>query len=161
MAFALRQAGLRADQPAPRRNALAADGKDGALAIHLICYASHPSDAVRRYTLRKLTLGGGAGPARHLVIDYDVAPAPAPSVAGSRWQVDTFAGDLATLCRLVAQHAVTEISRIAELLQGTSGGPSERPPHAGQHGDRADLALPQAEQGSDQQLHHERSGDRP
>ena len=49
--------------------------KTAALAIHLICYASHPSDAVRRYTLRKLTLGGGARQARHLVIDYDVAPA--------------------------------------------------------------------------------------
>ena len=75
--------------------------------IDLICYASHPSDAVRRYTLRKLTLGGGARQARHLVIDYDVAPARAPSIAGAARLGDTFAGDLATLCRLAAQHAVT------------------------------------------------------
>jgi hypothetical protein len=32
------------------------------------------SDAVRRYILRKLTLGRGAALVRHLVIDYDVAP---------------------------------------------------------------------------------------
>ena len=83
------------------------DAKGRTLAIRLICYASHPSDAVRRYTLRKLTPGGGAGPARHLVIDYEVAPAPAPSIAGAAGPGDTFAGDLATLCRLVAQYAVT------------------------------------------------------
>jgi len=85
----------------------AGDAKEGTLAIRLICYASHPSDAVRRYTVRKLTAGGGAGQARHLVIDYEVAPAPAPSIAGAAGPGDIFAGDLATLCRLVAQHAVT------------------------------------------------------
>ena len=110
VAFALRQAGLQA--ASLRRAAQpAADGKEGSLAIHLICYASHPSEAVRRYTLRKLTLGGGAGRARHLVIDYDVAPGLAPSIAGSLWPGDTFAGDLATLCRLVAEHAVIESGR--------------------------------------------------
>ena len=72
-----------------------------------MCYASHPSDAVRRYTLRKLGLAGGGGRARHLVIDYDVAPAPSPSIAGMAGPGDIFAGDLAALCRLAAQHAVT------------------------------------------------------
>ena len=110
VAFALRQAGLQA--ASLRRGAQpAADGKEGPLAIHLICYASQPSDAVRRYTLRKLTLGGGASRARHLVIDYDVAPGQLPSIAGLFGPGDTFAGDLATLCRLVAEHAVTESSR--------------------------------------------------
>ena len=75
VAFALRQSGLEASSQR-RGGPPASDAKGGTLAIRLICYASHPSDAVRRYTLRKLTPGGGAGQARHLVIDYEVAPAP-------------------------------------------------------------------------------------
>ena len=106
VAFALRQSGLEASSQR-RGEPPAGDAKEGTLAIRLICYASHPSDAVRRYTVRKLTAGGGAGQARHLVIDYEVAPAPAPSIAGAAGPGDIFAGDLATLCRLVAQHAVT------------------------------------------------------
>ena len=106
VAFALRQSGLEASSQR-RGGSPASDAKEGTPAIRLICYASHPSDAVRRYTLRKLTPGGGAGQARHLVIDYEVAPAPAPSIAGAAGPGDTFAGDLATLCRLVAQYAVT------------------------------------------------------
>lgn len=106
VAFALRQSGLEAASQR-RGEAAAGDAKAGTLAIRLICYASHPSDAVRRYTLRKMTPGGGAGQARHLVIDYEVAPAPAPLIAGSAGPGDIFAGDLATLCRLVAQYAVT------------------------------------------------------
>jgi len=106
VAFALRQSGLEASSQR-RGEPSAGDAKEGTLAIRLICYASHPSDAVRRYTVRKLTAGGGAGQARHLVIDYEVAPAPAPSIAGAAGPGDIFAGDLATLCRLVAQHAVT------------------------------------------------------
>jgi predicted PurR-regulated permease PerM len=106
VAFALRQSGLEASSQR-RGEPPAGDAKEGILAIRLICYASHPSDAVRRYTVRKLTSGGGAGQARHLVIDYEVAPAPAPSIAGAAGPGDIFAGDLATLCRLVAQHAVT------------------------------------------------------
>jgi predicted PurR-regulated permease PerM len=103
IAFALRQLGVGANS---RRHADKAsdDDKDGSLTIHLICYASHPSGAMRRYTLRKLTLRG-AEQARHLVIDYDVARAPAPSTPGG--PADTFAGDVAALCRLAAQHAVT------------------------------------------------------
>ena len=73
----------------------------------MICYASHPSESVRRYTRRKLTAGGGAGPVRHLVIDYDVAPAPSPLIAGAAGPLDCFVGDLATVCRLAAQHAAT------------------------------------------------------
>jgi hypothetical protein len=105
LAFALRQSGLAAES---RRHGdkVSGEGKEGSVTIRLICYASHPSEAVRRYTLRKLSLGGGAGQARHLVIDYDVAPAPAPSILGAAGPADTFVGDVAALCRLVAQHAV-------------------------------------------------------
>jgi predicted PurR-regulated permease PerM len=106
IACALRQSGLGA---ASRRHADKApgDGKDGSFTIHLICYASHPSGAMRRYTLRKLALRGCAWQARHLVIDYDAVPAPPPSMPGADGPADTFAGDVAALCRLAAQHAVT------------------------------------------------------
>lgn len=106
VAFALRQSGLEAKSV--RRGDRVADGDKAAPAtIDLICYASHSSDAVRRYTLRKLTLGGGARQARHLVIDYDVTPATGATIDGVARLGDTFAGDLATLCRLATQHAVT------------------------------------------------------
>jgi predicted PurR-regulated permease PerM len=105
VAFALRQSGLEA-RSGRRDNKVYDDDKAAPVTIDLICYASHPSDAVRRYTLRKLILGGGARQARHLIIDYDVA-ARAPSIVGPARLGDTFAGDLATLCRLAAQHAVT------------------------------------------------------
>jgi predicted PurR-regulated permease PerM len=105
VAFALRQAGLEAST-SRHNDKLPGDSKEGSIPIHLICYASHPSEAIRRYTLRKVTAGGGAGRARHVVIDYDVAPAPAPSIAGAAGPRDCFVGDLAALCRLAAQHAV-------------------------------------------------------
>jgi predicted PurR-regulated permease PerM len=104
--FALRQSGLEATS-GRRDEKVADDDKAAAVTIDLICYASHPSDAVRRYTLRKLTRGGGAQQPRHLVIDYDVAPAAGAAIEGAARLGDTFAGDLATLCRLAAQHAVT------------------------------------------------------
>jgi predicted PurR-regulated permease PerM len=103
IAFALRRHGIEA--LSSRRGDAAAEGEsEGSFTIPLICYASHPSDAVRRYNLRKLK--GGVGRARHAVIDYDVAPAPAPSIAGAAGPRDTLAGDVATICRLAAQHAV-------------------------------------------------------
>jgi hypothetical protein len=101
----LRQSGLAAEN---RRHGDkgSAEVMERSVMIRLICYASHPSEAVRRYTLRKLSLGGGARQARHLVIDYDVAPVPAPSIPGAAIPADTFAGDVAALCRLVGQHAM-------------------------------------------------------
>jgi hypothetical protein len=104
VAFALRQAGLEAST-GRHSDKLRGDSEEGSIPIHLICYASHPSEAIRRYTLRKLTAGGGAGRARHVIIDYDVAPAPAPLIAGAAGPRDCFVGDLAALCRLAAQHA--------------------------------------------------------
>jgi hypothetical protein len=105
IAFALRQAGFEAGS---RRHAdkVSSDSKEGSITIRLICYASHPSDAMRRYTLRKLAQSGSAGQARHLVIDYRAAAAPATSIAGAGKPADTFEGDVAALCRLAAQHAV-------------------------------------------------------
>ena len=102
IAFALRRHGIEARSI--RRGDVGARKATGSFTLNLICYASHPSDAVRRYTSRKLK--GGVGRARHAVIDYDVAPAPAPSIAGAAGPRDTLAGDIATICRLAAQHAV-------------------------------------------------------
>ena len=109
VAFALRQAGLEASTS--RHSDKLSDGsREGSIPICLICYASHPSEAIRRYTLRKVTAdGGGAGRARHVIIDYDVAPAPAPLIAGAAGPRDCFVGDLAALCRLAAQHAVAVV----------------------------------------------------
>ena len=110
IAFALRQSGFGAES---RRHGGKApgDGKEAALAIPLICYASPPSVAIRRYTLRKLAQRAAAGPARHLVIDYQAAAAPAASVIGTGASADTFAGDIPALCRLAAQHAVAVAGR--------------------------------------------------
>ena len=113
VAFALRQAGLKAVSR-HRGDTPSGELPEGAVAIHLICYASHPSESVRRYTRRKLTASGSAGPVRHLVIDYDVAPAPSPAIAGAAGARDCFVGDLAALCRLAAQHAVSMSSGMAE-----------------------------------------------
>ena len=119
MAFALRQAGLEAVST-HRGGKAAEEAPEGAVAIHLICYASHPSESVRRYTRRKLTAGGGAGPVRHLVIDYDVAPAPSPLIAGAPGPHDCFVGDLAALCRLSAQYAVALAAPVvAQASTGT------------------------------------------
>lgn len=71
--------------------------------LPLICYASHPSEAVRRYTRRKLP-ADQALLARHAVLDYDVAPTPPVLVAdvGPR---DLWVGNIAAICRLAAHHA--------------------------------------------------------
>jgi predicted PurR-regulated permease PerM len=110
IAFALRQAGLAANS---RHHAdkVSGDATEESLTIFLICYASHPSDAMRRYTSRKLAQRGSAGQARHLVIDYHAAAAPAPSIPSAGEPADTFAGDVAALCRFAVQHAVAAAGR--------------------------------------------------
>ena len=107
IAFALREDGLEA-RSLRRGDDATGDAKEGAITIALICYASHPSEAVQRYTLRKLR-AGGTGLARHAVIDYDVAPAPSVSIAGGAGPRDTLVGDIAAICRLAAQHAVAVV----------------------------------------------------
>lgn len=77
----------------------------GAQAIPVVCYASQPSAAVRRYTSRKLGVDGG-NRACHVVIDYGAAPAatrPVEEIVAAR---DVLAGDIETICRAMAQHAV-------------------------------------------------------
>jgi predicted PurR-regulated permease PerM len=102
IAFALRQHGIAAEES---RRAEAVGATGDVLALPLICYASHPSDAVRRYNLRKLRAGGGR--ARHAVIDYEVAASAAlpPGLGGGSVQ-QMLAGDVAAICRLAAQHAL-------------------------------------------------------
>jgi len=108
IAFALRQAGFRANSQ--RRSDTSNSAEDGVTVLDLICFASHPSESVRRYTLRKLAVAGGAGRARCLVIDYDVAPPAASPIAGSMTPSNLFAGDVSSLCRLAAEHAVSRMA---------------------------------------------------
>jgi len=106
IAFALRQRGLAAEES---RRADAAGVVGNSVALPLICYASHPSDAVRRYNLRKLRAGGGR--ARHAVIDYEVAAAVAlPPGVGSGSAHQMLVGDIAAICRLAAQHALVAMN---------------------------------------------------
>ncbi|MBV8574766.1 MAG: AI-2E family transporter, partial [Acetobacteraceae bacterium] len=110
LAVALRHRGVTAESRRRGRTA-AESGRRDDLTIDLMCYASHPSDAVRRYNMRKLRTG--IGRARHAVIDYDVAPAPAPTVPGVAGAGDVLAGDLAALCRLAIEHAAAVAPRAA------------------------------------------------
>jgi predicted PurR-regulated permease PerM len=111
IAFALRQGGLDAVRV---RNAESESPAEAvAFTVNLICYASHPSDAVRRYTSRKLR-GAGKGSLRHAIVDYNVA---ASHLAG-RVMVEgaeTFVGDIASLCRLTME-AVSAISSLDQQL---------------------------------------------
>lgn len=101
IAFALRQRGFAASSR--HRSGPSNDSLDAAPAsVTLICYASHASDAVRRYNRRKLR-GDALANARHAIIDYGAATGPGPAKAGPG---DVLAGDIAALCRLAAEHAV-------------------------------------------------------
>ncbi|MBN9535395.1 MAG: hypothetical protein BGN99_00205 [Alphaproteobacteria bacterium 65-37] len=105
IAYALRRSGLAAESR--RRGDIAAIvGDDGPMALDVICYASYPSNTVRRYAARKLALAGGSR-ARHVVIDYEVAATAARSSVDTARPDDVLAGDLVTLCRLMAQHAAS------------------------------------------------------
>lgn len=111
VAFGLRRAGLHALGTRHVDSAPAVDA--ASFTIDLICYASHPSEAVRRYTARKARTAGRSA-VRHAVIDYDVAPARA-STAGRPERSDTFVGDLATIARLASQTAA-ELSTLDKTL---------------------------------------------
>ena len=102
IAFALRQGGLAVED---NRRADAVSAAGNAVALPLICYASHPSEAVRRYNLRKLR--ARASLARHAVIDYEVEAAPnlPPGVANASAH-QMLVGDIAAICRLAAEHAL-------------------------------------------------------
>ena len=125
IAFALRQRGLAAEET---RRADAAGAEGNTVALPLICYASHPSDAVRRYNLRKLRAGGGR--ARHAVIDYEVAAAVAlPPGVGTASAQQMLVGDIAAICRLAAQHALEAMKAAAKpdsKPAGAAAGPPAR-----------------------------------
>ena len=109
IAFALRQRGLAAEASARSEAAAAADDS---LATPLVCYASHPSEAVVRYNVRKLGVGGRR--ARHAVIDYEVAPTPGlPVVMVGPSSAHQLVGDIATICRLAAEHAIEATQALA------------------------------------------------
>lgn len=84
-----------------------------ALIVNLICYASHPSTAVRRYTARKLR-AEGKGTERHAIIDYDVATTQ-PMASVSRDTADTMVGDISTICRSVAEVCATIVALHEDL----------------------------------------------
>ena len=109
VAFALRQAGLEASTS--RHSDKLSDGsREGSIADppDLLRVASFASDTAL-YVAQGDRYGGGAGRARHVIIDYDVAPAPAPLIAGAAGPRDCFVGDLAALCRFAAQHAAAMV----------------------------------------------------
>ena len=111
IAFGLRRAGLRA--LGTRHAGTAPAVEAAAFPIDLICYASHPSDAVRRYTSRKARSEGQSA-VRHAIVDYDVAPVRA-TTASKPERNDTFVGDLSTICRLVSQTA-SELAALDKTL---------------------------------------------
>jgi predicted PurR-regulated permease PerM len=118
IAFALRQRGLEAEDARHADVVPAVAGADSAaddaVTLPLLCYASHPSQAVLRYNVRKLR--AGAGRARHAIIDYDVAPAPAlPPVLAGAAEAQMLVGDIAAIGQMAAQHAVETARAMGRL----------------------------------------------
>jgi predicted PurR-regulated permease PerM len=106
IAYALRRTGFEAIRLRHGDSAPLEPEEGGTLLIPVVCYASRPSPAVRRYTSRKLGAEGGQR-ACHVVIDYEgqsVATQPVEAVVAAR---DILAGDIATICRSLTQHAVS------------------------------------------------------
>ena len=119
VAFGLREGGLDAasakrGESTATKPVAASDAAAGAtFTLNLICYASHPSEAVRRYTLRKAR-GGANASVRHAIVDYDVAvhrPPGSPLPEGP----DLFVGDVAAICRLAVQ-VVAAVSTLDKEL---------------------------------------------
>jgi hypothetical protein len=119
VAFGLREGGLdavsakRGESTATEPVAAVAAAAGATFTLNLICYASHPSEAVRRYTSRKLR-GAANASVRHAIVDYGVAgtlPPGSPLPEGP----DLFVGDVATICRLAA-HVVSAVSTLDKEL---------------------------------------------
>ncbi|MCW5737942.1 MAG: AI-2E family transporter [Enhydrobacter sp.] len=102
IAFSLRQAGLQAED-SRRAQPIDASREKGPVLL-VVCYASHPSQAVLRYNRRKLH--AGVTQIRHAVIDYEVAPmsdlAAKVGLAG-----DLVAGDIAAIARFMLQESTS------------------------------------------------------
>lgn len=99
IAFALRQHGLEAGSHKTSDKV-----PDGPQAVLLICYASPPSLAVRRYAMRKLTLNLAPAKALHVALTY--APAMAPPGVVAAGSHDVIEGDLAAIALAVSKLAV-------------------------------------------------------
>jgi predicted PurR-regulated permease PerM len=107
IAFALRRDGLDADSLRRGQPSTVTEGE--VIELDLICYASHPSSAVRRYTARKFALSSQPGRVLHLVVDFEAPAASTPSVVkGSPASLDVCAGSIAALSRLVVQYSRLE-----------------------------------------------------
>lgn len=91
--------------------------RDAACTLNLICYASHPSEAIRRYTSRK-NRGGANASVRHAIVDYDVATSQ-PHGNVTLEQPDIFAGDVTAICRRAAQ-VVAAVSTLDQQLAAQS-----------------------------------------
>jgi predicted PurR-regulated permease PerM len=109
IAFGLRQRGLRAEDS---RRAQPIEGSDQKGTVLLVvCYCSHPSQAVLRYNKRKLH--AGVGQTRHAVIDYEVAPmsdlAAKVGLAG-----DMVTGDIETISRFMLQQSTAAATATAQ-----------------------------------------------
>lgn len=110
IAFALRQAGLDAEDS--RRAQPMENAGEKPPVLRVVCYSSHPSQAVLRYNRRKLQ--AGVAQTRHAVIDYEVAPMPDLAtkigLAG-----DLVAGDLGAISRFMLQQSTAAALAAASL----------------------------------------------
>lgn len=122
VAFGLREGGLDAVSARRGESAASEPGaatSGAAFTLTLICYASQPSEAVRRYTSRKLR-GGASASVRHAIVDYDAAD-PRPPGNPMPEGPDIFVGDVAAICRLAAQ-AVSAVSTLDRELAAQGQG---------------------------------------
>jgi hypothetical protein len=103
IAFGLRQRGLSAEDSRRAQPVEGARQKGPVLLV--VCYASHPSQAVRRYNVRKLR--AGVGRIRHVVIDYEVAPMTDLVARVGLADDDVIAGDIAAISRSMQQQSTT------------------------------------------------------
>lgn len=100
IAFGLRRRGLKAED-SRRAEPIEASRQKGTVRL-VVCYSSHPSQAVLRYNRRKLH--AGAGQTRHVVIDYDVAPM-SDLAAKVGLTGDLIAGDIEAISRFMLQQS--------------------------------------------------------
>jgi len=96
IAFALRQCGLRAEDS--RRAQPIENSRQKGTVLLIVCYSSHPSQAVLRYNMRKLH--AGVGQTRHVVLDYEVA-SMADLAAKVGLSGDLIAGDIEAISRFM------------------------------------------------------------
>lgn len=100
IAFGLRRRGLKAED-SRRAEPIEASRQKGTVAL-VVCYSSHPSQAVLRYNRRKLH--AGAGRTRHVVIDYEVA-SMSDLAAKVGLTGDLIAGDIEAISRFMLQQS--------------------------------------------------------